>query len=246
MKRGCRSPPRIGHCHRRPCKMRWMICPAISRRHCWNQKNSSAKIFGNCAGTGRSTHSFVTRPRRRWALVKTIRRAVPSGCRVLPLNSGPDYLPIAARVGVRVEASPNSLQTTFTGWGKEGRVQAKLDDTALVTQISGFNVQAFAHQNWWGPGWQSSLINGSNVPPWMGVGIQRSEVKPSESKWLSWMGPWTFEMFAAHAQDPVLVANQPDGYYFIGSRLTLKPWSWMEIGLTRDIQMGGSGQGVRH
>jgi len=155
---------------------------------------------------------------------------------------GPDYLPIAARVGVRVEASPNSLQTVFTGLGKEGRVQAKLDDTALVTQISGFNVQAFAHQNWWGPGWQSSLINGNNIPPWMGVGIQRSEVKPSESKWLSWMGPWTFEMFLAKAQDPVLVANQPDGYYFIGTRMTLKPWSWMEIGLTRDIQMGGAGR----
>lgn len=155
---------------------------------------------------------------------------------------GPNGLPLAARIGIRVEQNPDSLQTTFTGWGKEGRVQAKLDDTALVAGISGFNVQAFAHRNWWGPGWESSLINGSNIPPWMGVGIQRSEVKPSESKWLSWMGPWTFEMFAARAQDPVVVVNQPDGFYFIGSRLTLKPWSWMEIGLTRDIQMGGAGR----
>ncbi len=78
---------------------------------------------------------------------------------------GANSLPIAARVGVRVEASPNSLQTIFSGLGKEGRVQAKLDDTALVTQVSGLNVQAFAHQNWWGPGWQSSLINGNNIPP---------------------------------------------------------------------------------
>jgi len=155
---------------------------------------------------------------------------------------GSGMLRVAAKAGVRVEASPNSLQTSFSGWGKEGLIQARLDDTSLVTQISGLNVQAFAHQNWWGPGWQSSLINGSNVPPWMGVGIQRSEVQPSASKWLSWMGPWTFEMFLAKAQDPVLVANQPDGYYFIGSRLTMKPWPWMEIGLTRDIQMGGAGR----
>ncbi len=47
-------------------------------------------------------------------------------------------------------------------------------------------------------------------------------------------------MFLAKAQDPVLVANQPDGFYFIGTRLTLKPWSWMEIGLTRDEQMAGT------
>ena len=153
---------------------------------------------------------------------------------------GPDGLPVAARVGLRVEQNPDSLQTNFSGGlGNNSRTQARLDDTALVAEISGFNVQAFAHQNWWGPGWQSSLINSNNIPPWMGVGIQRSEVKPSESKWLSWMGAWSFEGFVAKAQDPTMVANQPNTY-FMGSRLTLKPWSWVEIGLTRDEQMTGT------
>lgn len=153
---------------------------------------------------------------------------------------GPDGVPLAARIGVRVEQNPDSLQTNFSGGlGKNSRTQARLDDTALVADISGFNVQAFAHQNWWGPGWQSSLINSNNIPPWMGVGIQRSAVKPSESKWLSWMGAWSFEGFIAQAQDPAMVANQPNAY-FMGSRLTLKPWSWAEIGLTRDEQMNGS------
>ena len=155
---------------------------------------------------------------------------------------GPSYLPVAASIGIRVEENPNSLQTTFTGgMGKNGRTQAKLDDAALVTEFLGANVQAFAHQNWWGPGWESSLINSSNIPPWIGIGFQRSEVKPSKSKWLSWLGPWTLEMFVARAQDPVVAANQPDGFYLIGQRLTLKPWPWVEIGLTRDTQMGGAG-----
>src|SRR5450759_5081465 len=36
---------------------------------------------------------------------------------------GPNDLPIAAQIGVRVEENPNSLQTTFTGgWGKDGRI----------------------------------------------------------------------------------------------------------------------------
>lgn len=156
---------------------------------------------------------------------------------------GPDFLPVAAKIGIRVEENPNSLQTSYSsGLGKNGLTQAKLDDSALVTEMGGVNVQAFAHQNWWGPGWESSLINGSNIPPWMGIGFQRSEVKPSESPWLSWLGPWTLEMFVARAQDPVLVANQPDGFYLIGQRLTFKPWSWIEIGLTRDTQMGGAGR----
>ena len=152
-------------------------------------------------------------------------------------------LPVAARIGVRVEDNPNSLQTNFMGGlGKNSRTQAKLDNTALVAEISGFNVQAVAHQNWWGPGWESSLINSNNIPPWIGIGFQRSEVKPSKSEWLSWLGPWTLEMFVARAQDPILVANQPDGFYLISQRLTLKPWPWVEIGLTRDTQMGGAGR----
>ena len=151
---------------------------------------------------------------------------------------------IAAKVGVKVEQNANSAQTNFTGFGKEGHTTTRLDDTSLVLEGLGLNWQMFAHQNWWGPGWQSSLINSNNAPPWMGVGIQRSEVKPSESKWLSWMGPWNFEIFIAKAQDPVLVQNQPSGYVFSGARLTFKPTAWMEFGLTRDIQTGGAGRSL--
>ena len=157
---------------------------------------------------------------------------------------GSDSLPIAAKVGIKIEQNPNSLQTNFSGFGKEGHVTTKLDDTYLGIEGLGLNWQAFSHQNWWGPGWQSSLINSNNAPPWMGVGVQRSEVKPSESKWLSWMGPWNFEAFIAQAQDPVLVQNQPDGYIFSGMRLTLKPATWMEIGFSRDIQTGGAGRSL--
>ncbi|MBU3542221.1 hypothetical protein ICE94_02910 [Polynucleobacter sp. MWH-Loch1C5] len=155
---------------------------------------------------------------------------------------GPNDFPVAAKLGIRVEESPNSLQTRFDGIGKEGRTQVKLDGTALVAQAWSFNLQAFAHNNWWGPGWQSSLISSNNVPPWHGFGVQRSAVKPSESKWLSWMGPWNLEFFVAQAQDPIVVANQPDGFLFIGSRLTLKPAKYLEVGLSRGVQTSGTGR----
>ena len=155
---------------------------------------------------------------------------------------GPGDFPIAAKLGLKIEQSPNSLQTTFDGWRQEGRVQARLDETAFVTEILGFNVQAFAHNHWWGPGWQSSLVNSNNVPAWQGLGIQRSDVKPSESKWLSWMGPWSLEFFVAQAQDPIVTANQPDGFLFIGSRLTLQPTTWLEFGLSRGAQTSGTGR----
>lgn len=149
---------------------------------------------------------------------------------------------LAYTLGAKLEESTNSLQTRFSGWGKEGQFQARLDDAAAVVQYGGVNLQAFAHQNWWGVGWQSSLINGHNIPAWMGVGLQRAEVAPSSSPWLSWLGPWSLEAFVAQAQDPKVVANQPEGYLYTGMRLTFRPTQWAEVGVSRAIQFGGAGR----
>ena len=148
----------------------------------------------------------------------------------------------AGQFGAKVEASPNSLQTQFSGLGKEGGTQVKLDNAAAVLEWGGVNFQAFAHQNWWGAGWQSSLINGHNSPPWLGIGLQRSSVQRSDSPWLSWLGPWTLEGFVAKAQDPRVTPNQPEGYLYTGMRLTFKPVPWAEVGLSRAVQFGGTGR----
>jgi hypothetical protein len=153
-----------------------------------------------------------------------------------------DSVSFAGRVGLKLEQSPNSLQTSFSGLGKEGRVQLRPDNAAAVLEWKGVNLQAFAHQNWWGTGWQSSLVNGHNSPAWLGVGLQRASVQRSESPWLSWLGPWTLEGFVARAQDPVVVADQPEGYLYTGMRMTFKPAPWVEVGLSRAVQFGGKGR----
>lgn len=149
---------------------------------------------------------------------------------------------MAGRLGVRVEASPNSLQSQFSGAGKEGEFQTRPDGSAAVLGFGGWNVQAFSHRQWWGPGWQSSLVSGHNNPSWTGAGIQRASVAPSVSAWLRWMGPWNLDIFVAKAQDPRVVEQQPQGFWFSGMRLTLKPQSWLEVGLSRGLQTGGAGR----
>ncbi|WP_090138247.1 capsule assembly Wzi family protein [Limnohabitans sp. DM1] len=151
-------------------------------------------------------------------------------------------LSVAGRLGARLEASPNSLQTQFRGMGTEGRYAFKPEGSAAVLGFAGWNVQAFSHRFWWGPGWQSSMVNGHNNPAWSGVGVQRGSVLPSVSPWLSWMGPWNLDVFVAKAQDPLVVANQPTGFLFSGMRLTLKPQPWLEVGLSRGLQTGGKGR----
>ena len=146
------------------------------------------------------------------------------------------------RLGARVERSPNSLQTQFSGHGQEGQLQFRPDGSAAVLGVAGWNVQAFSQRHWWGPGWQSSLVNGHNNPSWTGVGVQRGSVAESSSAWLSWMGPWNLDVFVAKAQDPQVVSQQPSGFLFSGMRLTMKPQPWLELGFSRGLQTGGAGR----
>ncbi len=155
-------------------------------------------------------------------------------------------LSLAGRLGVRVEQAPNSLQQKFGGSGSEARYPLRLEGSAAVLGWEGWNVQAFSHRHWWGPGWQSSLVNGSNNPAWNGFGVQRGSAKPSQSPWLNWMGPWNFDVFVARAQDPLVVIDpqrpQPQGFLFSGMRLTMRPQPWLEVGLSRGLQTGGAGR----
>ena len=152
----------------------------------------------------------------------------------------------AGRLGLRAEESANALATGASGWGTEGRYQARLEDSVAVLGWGGWQLQAFSQRYWWSPGWQNSLVNGNNQPAWNGVGLQRSSVRESESPWLRWMGPWMFEAFMAKAQDPLVLPGatpaQPQGYVFGGMKLTLKPWPWLELGLSRGMQVGGVGR----
>lgn len=144
----------------------------------------------------------------------------------------------AGKLGIRADEVPNERR----GLDDTGPHRWSLDGSAAVLNVSGWQLQAFSHRHWWGPGWQSSLINGHNQPGWTGVGIQRGETKPSQNALTSWLGPWNLDVFVAKAQDPLVVENQPQGFLFSGIRLTVKPKPWLEIGLSRGLQTAGKGR----
>jgi membrane-associated phospholipid phosphatase len=79
----------------------------------------------------------------------------------------------------------------------------------------------------------------NNAPALDGIGFQRAAVLPSESPWLSWLGPWTADFFLARTegQAPATGSNA----LISGFRVTARPLSHLEIGLTRMVQFGGQG-----
>jgi membrane-associated phospholipid phosphatase len=116
---------------------------------------------------------------------------------------------------------------------------ARLDDTAVAADAFGVQVQAWAHRSWWGPGWQSALPLSNNSPPLVGIGFQRAAVVPSESPWLSWLGPWNTDFFVARTEgEPPGPGSDP---LLTGWRLTAHPLPLLEISLTRMAQFGGDG-----
>jgi hypothetical protein len=107
--------------------------------------------------------------------------------------------------------------------------------SAIATEALGVQLQAWSRTSWWGPGWHASLVLGNNAPALLGIGLQRASASRSTSPWLSWLGPWNAELFAARA-------DGSEQAFIIGQRLTMRPWSGVEIGLTRATQWGGRGK----
>jgi hypothetical protein len=137
---------------------------------------------------------------------------------------------LAMQIGGRLDPVADSGQS---------RATARLDDSAVAVDAFGIQAQVWAHRSWWGPGWQSALPLGNNAPALDGIGFQRASVVPSESPWLSWLGPWNMDFFLARTEGEA--PGPGSNPLLTGLRLTARPLSHVEIGLTRMAQFGGQG-----
>ena len=91
---------------------------------------------------------------------------------------------------------------------------------------------------WWGPGHDGSLIRGDASLPVAGFTMQRDQRTAPTSPYLSWVGPWQYQLFAGQLEDYEAI---PDAKLF-GARLTASPWEWLEVGASRTFMWGGEGR----
>ena len=92
--------------------------------------------------------------------------------------------------------------------------------------------------SWWGPGNDGSLIRGDASRPVIGVTMQRDEQKAPTSKYLSWVGPWQYQLFGGQLEDYAAI---PETKLF-GMRATAAPLPWLEVGASRTFMWGGEGR----
>ena len=115
-----------------------------------------------------------------------------------------------------------------------------LDGSYFAARLGNWSASFGQQERWWGPGWDGSLILSTNARPIPAISIDRRVPEPFETKWLSWIGPWSFHSFIGRMEEERTVSNP----YLWGMRGELKPTilSGIEVGFFRVMQLGGDGR----
>lgn len=137
------------------------------------------------------------------------------------------------------------LQVAVVADPSDGRA-LRLDGSYGSVRLGNVAVTAGLREQWWGPGWEGSLILGSNARPLPSLTVERVMADPFESRWLSWIGPWRASASVAQGEGS---STARDGRLpvradtkFFAARLSFKPRPWMEVGLSRTAQLCGAGR----
>jgi hypothetical protein len=155
----------------------------------------------------------------------------------------------AGEIGVAAAAQSGRwsgrLQVTAVAGPPDGQA-LRLDGSYGSVRLGNVAVTAGLRDQWWGPGWEGSLILGSNARPMPSLTVERVMADPFESRWLSWIGPWRASASVGQGERDSTARGgrlpvRADTKFF-AARLSFKPRPWMEVGLSRTAQFCGEGR----
>jgi len=115
----------------------------------------------------------------------------------------------------------------------------RADGSYVGAALGNWMLSAGLVDRWWGPGWEGSLIYGTNQRPIPAVTLERDYSDPFETKWLSWIGRWRLVLTMGQLEEER--TDYPDTLFY-GMRITWKPHDRLEIGLSRSAQWCGDGR----
>lgn len=119
--------------------------------------------------------------------------------------------------------------------GRQGRFA--LDGSYVSAKLDNWLFYGGLVDQWYGPGWTSSLILSNNARPFPKLGLMRDDPHAFETPWLSWLGPWQVNLFGGVLDDPRAASNT--GY--VALRVSIVPVRGLELALSRNMMVCGSG-----
>lgn len=128
----------------------------------------------------------------------------------------------------------NGLLDPFTS----KQAKANLEGSYVSARFLGQALYVGQLAHYWGPGVDGSLNWGNAGTAIPGIGLQRAKQTAPESKWMSWVGPWGYDIFLGQLQHDRVVPRAR----VINMRVFAQPIKGLELGASRFIEWGGSGR----
>ncbi|MCG8503127.1 MAG: capsule assembly Wzi family protein [Sphingomonadales bacterium] len=144
-----------------------------------------------------------------------------------------------ARVSVDKLWDKTYVRLTVGGRNDPNDNDYHFDDSYIAQIVGNWVFYGGFIDQWWGPGFESGLMLTNNARPFPRVGIQRLDPKPFRTRWLRWLGPWQFNVFAGRLEGG---RNDIDHPIVMGIRVSAKPFNAVEIGASRALQLCGEGR----
>jgi hypothetical protein len=116
---------------------------------------------------------------------------------------------------------------------------ARPDGSYVAVVLGNWMLHAGYVDHWWGPGWEGSLIYGSNARPLPSITIERNYSDAVRHPAVEWLGRWRFVATVGRFEGDR--EDAPDANFF-GARITWKPHDRIEIGISRSAQWCGEGR----
>ena len=137
-----------------------------------------------------------------------------------------------------------AMQRDWKGRKDEGFA---LDGSYVAARLGNWSASLGQVERWWGPGWDGSLVLSTNARPIPAISVDRRIPEPFNTKWLSWVGPWSFHSFIGQMEDERDSSIDYPNHYLWGMRGEIKPTilNGLELGFFRTLQLGGDGRDVR-
>ncbi|HEU4779075.1 MAG TPA: capsule assembly Wzi family protein [Steroidobacteraceae bacterium] len=136
--------------------------------------------------------------------------------------------------GERAEFSLNAALVADPDDGDEFRI----DGSHASVLLGNWLLSANTLDRWWGPAHESSLILSNNARPMPTIMVERATARPFESRWLSWLGPWTMNFGLSRMESE---REDIDAPLFMAWRIAIMPFRDVEIGFSRTAQFCGEG-----
>jgi hypothetical protein len=130
------------------------------------------------------------------------------------------------------------LQATAVADASDGK-DIRADGSYVAAVLGNWMLHAGYIDRWWGPGWEGSLILGTNARPLPSITIERNYSDPVDHPLFEWIGQW--RVVATMGQFEGSREDAPDAQFF-GMRVTWKPHPRLEVGLSRSAQWCGEGR----